>query len=128
MNGSTDYSTTPLTQLSFLTSGGQDAFDSVDGRYSGGDNLVTAQAVVATPEPASLTLVASDLLGMLGVAHRRRQRTFEGKQYLVAVRGSSWRRAGKQLYNQDRYERFGWRLGHSLEEARIARPAQWNGP
>lgn len=52
--------------------------------------------------------------------------SFEGKQYLVAVRGSSWRRAGKNLYNQDRYERFGWRLGHTQEEAHVARPAQWN--
>jgi hypothetical protein len=54
--------------------------------------------------------------------------TFEGKQYLVAVRGSSWRKAGKELYNQDRYERFGWRLGHTLEAAHIARPAEWSKP
>ena len=53
---------------------------------------------------------------------------FEGRQYLVAVRGSSWRRAGKNLYNQERYERFGWRLGHTLEEAHVARPAQWSAP
>ena len=54
--------------------------------------------------------------------------TFEGRQYLVAVRGSSWRKAGKNLYNQERYERFGWRLGHTDAEARIARPAQWSQP
>ena len=54
--------------------------------------------------------------------------SFEGGQYLVAVRGSSWRRAGKVLYNQERYERFGWRLGHTAAEARIARPAQWSQP
>ena len=56
------------------------------------------------------------------------QTTFEGRQYLVAVRGSSWRRAGKNLYNQERYERFGWRLGHTDAEARIARPSQWSQP
>ena len=45
--------------------------------------------------------------------------TFEGRSYLIAVRGSSWRRAGRNLYNQERYEYTGWRLGRSLDAIRI---------
>ena len=32
----------------------------------------------------------------------------EGREYVVAIRGSSWRRAGKNLYNQRRFERVRW--------------------
>lgn len=42
---------------------------------------------------------------------------FEGAQYLVAVRGSFWRRARPGFYNQDRFERLAWRLGRSVNEA-----------
>lgn len=45
--------------------------------------------------------------------------TFEGGSYLIAMRGSSWRRAGRNLYNQERYEYTVWRLGRSLEAIRI---------
>lgn len=37
---------------------------------------------------------------------------FEGGLYLLAVRGSSWRRAGRNLYNQVRFEASSWRLSH----------------
>ena len=46
---------------------------------------------------------------------------FEGASYLVAVRGASWRRAGRNLYNQERYENFQWRVGHTLLESHIVR-------
>jgi hypothetical protein len=42
-----------------------------------------------------------------GVAH------FEGATYLVAVRGSSWRRAGRNLYHQHRFENSQWRLSRT---------------
>jgi hypothetical protein len=45
--------------------------------------------------------------------------SFEGYSYLVAVRGSSWRRAGRNLYNQVRHEKREWRLGRSLDASRI---------
>ena len=35
---------------------------------------------------------------------------FEGRDYLVAIRGSFWRRAGKNLYNQRRFERVKWEI------------------
>lgn len=35
---------------------------------------------------------------------------FENTDYLVSIRGSAWRRAGRDLYNQDRFELFSWRL------------------
>jgi hypothetical protein len=35
---------------------------------------------------------------------------FDGHVYVVAIRGSTWRRAGKNLYNQDRFERSSWSL------------------
>src|SRR2546423_15658951 len=46
---------------------------------------------------------------------------FEGSNYLVAVRGSAWRRAGRNLYNQERYESSAWRVGHTLEEMQTER-------
>jgi hypothetical protein len=36
--------------------------------------------------------------------------TYGGHEYLVAIRGTSWRRAGKNLYNQRRFERVRWEL------------------
>ena len=33
-----------------------------------------------------------------------------GKRYLVAIRGATWRRATKNLYNQERFERTSWKL------------------
>jgi hypothetical protein len=38
---------------------------------------------------------------------------FEGQSFVVAVRGSTWRRAGRNLYNQDRFERSSWWLSRS---------------
>jgi hypothetical protein len=35
---------------------------------------------------------------------------YEGRDYLVAIRGASWRRAGKNIYNQRRFERVQWVL------------------
>jgi hypothetical protein len=35
---------------------------------------------------------------------------FDGGLFVVAIRGSTWRRAGKNLYNQDRFERSSWSL------------------
>jgi hypothetical protein len=35
---------------------------------------------------------------------------FDGRDYLIAIRGSFWRRAGKNLYNQRRFERVKWEL------------------
>jgi hypothetical protein len=36
---------------------------------------------------------------------------FGGRPYLVAIRGSHWRRAGRHLYEQERFELAAWRFG-----------------
>lgn len=35
---------------------------------------------------------------------------YDGREYIVAIRGSFWRRAGKNLYNQRRFENIRWEL------------------
>lgn len=44
---------------------------------------------------------------------------FEGARYLVAMRGSTWRRASRERFNQDRFEFRHWRFGHSVAESMV---------
>jgi hypothetical protein len=69
-NGTTDFSNVLLTQLSFQTAGGIDAFGSDPGGYFVGDGLLVNQSTA--PEPASIALLATGLVGVIGVARRRR--------------------------------------------------------
>ena len=46
----------------------------IDAYNVGIDNLDFTVAAVAAPEPASLTLFATGLIGLVGVSARRRQR------------------------------------------------------
>jgi hypothetical protein len=41
----------------------------------------------------------------------------DGKLFLLPIRGSFWYGIGHGRYDQERYERLGWRLGHSSDEA-----------
>lgn len=41
----------------------------------------------------------------------------DGNLFLVPIRGSFWRSTGHGRYDQQRYERLGWRLGHTPTEA-----------
>ena len=45
--------------------------------------------------------------------------TFEGERYVVAIRGSTWRRASQGMFNQDRFEFIRWRFGHTLADSRV---------
>jgi hypothetical protein len=48
---------------------------------------------------------------------------FEGRIYLVAVRGSSWRRGERGRYNQQRFTRTAWRLGRSVADVEVSTSA-----
>jgi hypothetical protein len=39
--------------------------------------------------------------------------------YLIAIRGSAWRRADRGHYEQERFEHRGWRLGRTLADIQI---------
>ncbi|MDB4881221.1 MAG: hypothetical protein JWL60_2667 [Gemmatimonadetes bacterium] len=41
----------------------------------------------------------------------------DGQSYLIAIRGSSWRRADRGFYEQRRFERVGWRFGRTRDAA-----------
>ena len=43
----------------------------------------------------------------------------DGNFFLVPIRGSSWYRSGRERYDQERFERLAWRLGHSQAEATV---------
>ena len=40
-----------------------------------------------------------------------------GRRYLVAIRGSRWRRADRGHYEQERFDLAAWRFGESLAAA-----------
>lgn len=45
--------------------------------------------------------------------------TFEGQRYVVAIHGSTWRRASQGLFNQDRFAFIRWRFGRTLADSRV---------
>lgn len=44
----------------------------------------------------------------------------DGNVFLVPIRGSSWFRSSRGRYEQERFERLGWRLGGTQSEAAVA--------
>jgi hypothetical protein len=43
----------------------------------------------------------------------------DGNAFLVPIRGSSWSRSRRGRYEQERFERLGWRLAHTQAEAAV---------
>ena len=74
--GATDYTNTSIIDITFVTSGGRDVYNTQDGGYYVANALeFNSGEVVASPEPSSAILVATGFFGVYGMMRRRRRAT-----------------------------------------------------